>query len=240
VIPLLDVDGLVLAIAPVPARRTLGPVSFQLGAGDVVGVVGPSGAGKSLLLATLAGLAPRAIVRGRATVERPIAMSFAHDALDDGDSALDNVVVAARAAGVVDPIRAARSLLARLGVPVDALERRPRMLSGGQRKRLGIARALVVRPRVLLLDDPTAGLDPQTADEVLAVIAGCSVDAAVLVATQEPDVVLPRTTRTLLLRPALAHVAVELVATGALPEPYAPRAFAPFLPPVPPTHGGRA
>jgi ABC-type multidrug transport system ATPase subunit len=225
----LDIQGLVLSVSPAPARRTLGPMTLQVEAGDVVGVVGPSGAGKSLLMATLAGLAPRAILRGHATVERPIAMAFSHDALDDGDTALDNVAVAAAAAGIADPRGDARQLLLQLGLPGDALERRPRTLSGGQRKRVGVARALVVRPRVLLLDDPTAGLDPDTAEELLDVIAAQAKNTAVLLATQEPDVVLPRAARTVLLRPAGAQVAVDVLPTHALPAPYAPRSFAPFF-----------
>jgi ABC-type multidrug transport system ATPase subunit len=232
---LLDVDGLVLLLAPSPARRVLGPITLSVGDGEVTGIVGPSGAGKSLLLATLAGLAPRAILRGRASVERPIAMAFAHDALDDGESAVDNVAIAAVAAGIPAPRAAACALLERLGLPASSTTRRPRELSGGQRKRVGLARALVVRPRVLLLDDPTAGLDPQTANAVLGTLADVAGDAAVLMATQDIDAVLPRAARTLLLRPrddgpVGRHVDVKLVATAALPAPYAPVPFAPFLP----------
>jgi ABC-type multidrug transport system ATPase subunit len=227
---LLQVDALVLSLSPSPARRTLGPVTLSVDAGEVCGVVGPSGAGKSLLLATLAGLAPRAILRGRATVQRPIAMAFAHDALDDGETAVDNVVVAAEAAGIASPHAAARALLERLGLPAPAMGRRPRGLSGGQRKRVGLARALVVRPRVLLLDDPTAGLDPETARAVLDTLADVAGDAAVLMATQDIDVVLPRAHRSLLLRPAGTRVEADVVDTSSLPAPYAPLPFVPFLP----------
>lgn len=237
---LLQVDALVLALSPMPARRTLGPVSLQLGPGELVGVVGPSGAGKTLLLATLAGLAPRAILRGHASVQRPVAMAFSHDALDDSDTALDNVAVAAAAAGVVDPRTAARTLLLRLGLPDDALARRPRALSGGQRKRVGVARALVMRPRVLLLDDPTAGLDPDTADEVLAVVAAVAADAAILLATQDVDVVLRRARCALLLRPGGRQVVANILDADALPSPYRPQPFASFLPQPGGPSGGRA
>ncbi len=227
---LLEIDDLVLSLSPSPARRTLGPLSLSLDGGEMIGVVGPSGSGKSLLLATLAGLAPRALLRGRARVQRPIAMAFAHDALDDGDSAVDNVASAAAAAGIDAPRAAAVAMLERLALPADAIARRPRSLSGGQRKRVGLARALVVRPRVLLLDDPTAGLDPETARDVLDALADVAGDAAVLLATQDIDAVLPRASRTLLLRPTGARVDVALRATSALPAPYAPVPFVPFLP----------
>lgn len=168
----------------------LGPLSFTLSAGEIIAITGPHGGGKSLLLAALAGIAPstsaRLITPGRT------AMVFQRDALDDARTALENVAVAAR-----DDTRA-REALARVGLAghEDAL---PRALSGGMRKRVGIARALAASPDLVLADEPTAGLDPRTSNEVLdALFASASAArAAVIIATTDVDVVLPRARRVL-------------------------------------------
>jgi ABC-type multidrug transport system ATPase subunit len=222
----IDVDALVLRSPRARSRLgCVGPISVRLEQG-ITAVVGASGSGKTLLLLALAGLLPRAIVGGSARVDRPIGMVFANDALDDGGSALDNVVDAAVAAGIPDPVGEASGLLARLGIDEATQERSPRGLSGGQRKRVGIARALVVRPRTLLLDDPTAGLDPQTASDVVDVIAARLQGAVALLATQDIDTVLPGCARALWLRPEQEGVVVDV---AALPSPFSPRPYAPFL-----------
>ncbi len=236
--PPLIVDGLVLRGRPDGRGghggrgRRVGPLTFCLDANEAVAVVGRAGTGKSLLLAALAGLAPGSVAAGRAVVSRPVAMTFAHDALDDADSALDNVVVAAAAAGRAEPVAAARAMLSRLGLPPADVVRRPRALSGGQRRRVGLARALVVRPRVLLLDDPTAGLDPVTAAAVLDAALDPTLGAAVLIATQDVDVVLPRVARALLLASS-DDGGPRLLPAAAVPAPFAPRPFASFLPGAP-------
>lgn len=191
----------------------LGPVSFRVDDGDVLGVVGAAGSGKSLLLATLAGLVSAPAARSRRHHPRvsgevrrsgSLALVFQRDALDDGRSALDNVALAAAARGVPSPLEAARRALERVSLGGD-LHKLPRELSGGMRKRVNIARALVVEPAILLADDPTAGLDPHTAHEVLSLIlAPVHTDAGarartVIVTTQDVDVVLPRVPRTLVL-----------------------------------------
>ena len=228
---MIDVDGLLLRNPRRAPRRsftqapTIGPITLRVDAG-ITAVTGPSGSGKTLLLLALAGLLPRAVVGGRAAVDRPIGMVFANDALDDGGSALDNVVDAAVAAGVASPIDEARSLLARLGIDEPTQQRSPRALSGGQRKRVGIARALVIRPRSLLLDDPTAGLDPVTASDVVDVIAARLQGAVALLATQDIDTVLPRCARALWLGAVDSAVVVDV---AALPPPFSPRPYAPFV-----------
>ncbi len=235
---LLVVEEMVLLLSPSPARRTLGPLSFELASGEFVGLVGASGTGKTLLLATLAGLVPRAILRGRASVTRPVSMAFAQDALDDGLTAFENVLVAAQGANVREARQVSRAMLTRLGLDDDLIARTPRTLSGGQRKRVGLARALVIRPRVLLLDDPTAGLDPDTAREVMDIIAAEAADAAILFATQEVDAVLPRAARALFLSRHKETVQGALVAPSSLPSPYAPRAWRPLFPGV--VHPGKS
>lgn len=224
---MIRADGLVLRGRD--GRRTA-RIGFVVD-GGVVGVVGPSGGGKSLLLLALAGLAPGAVVGGSAVVDRDVGLVFANDALDDARTALGNVVDAAVAAGVASPVSQASVLLQRLGIDRAAQQRLPRALSGGQRKRVGLARALVIRPRTLLLDDPTAGLDPITARQIVDVVEGevAAVGACALFATQDVDTVLPRLRRALWLRRADEAADAGTVDVAALPSPFAPRPYPPFL-----------
>lgn len=182
---------------------TLGPVSLRVDDGEALAILGVSGAGKTLLLAALAGLVPR-LTRGEVRRSGPVAMVFQRDALDDGRNALANVWMAAAARGITAPLDAARAALARVGLGDDA-DKLPRELSGGMRKRVNIARALVVEPAILLADDPTAGLDPETAREVLALLLEAPIPRTLVIATQDVDVVLPHVPRALVLdagRPA--------------------------------------
>ncbi len=232
-------DGIVLAGFTVRARRPdgmdvdIGPVDVTIAPGERVLLLGPSGSGKSLLLASLAGLRPRAIVAGTARVDRPLGVVSARDGLLLDRTALDNVVAAAIAARIHRDDALSRSLdgLQRLGV-ADCAQRLPSLLSGGQRRRIALARALVVAPAALLLDDPTAGLDPDTAAEVLAVTATLAPHAAVLVACQDPDVVGPWATRAILLSTVSdgdGDVVAAVMPVSRLPPPFAPRPFPSFL-----------
>jgi ABC-type multidrug transport system ATPase subunit len=167
---------------------TLGPLGFEVKAGEMVAIVGRPRAGKSLLLRALAGLERHS---GEIARAGGVAMVFQRDALDDAMSALDNVLVATRARKLSDD--AAMRALERVGLQ-DHQHKLPRAMSGGMRKRVGIARALAVNPSVLLLDDPTAGLDPTTSREILNLfIEGASTRATVIV-TQDVDVVVPSAT----------------------------------------------
>lgn len=213
----LRLEGLVLR-----ARRQrgdlvdLGPFDLEVAAGERILVVGPSGSGKSLLLATLAGLRPAVVVAGRAVVDRPLGLVSPRDGLLAELSVLDNVAVSN---GRQEGSRAAAAaVLSALGLEAVA-DRAPVALSGGQRRRVALARALVGSPRVLLLDDPTAGLDPATAREVLEVIPRFAPDAAILLASPDVDVVGPGTARALWLGDRVPRV----IATTSLPAPYGPR-----------------
>jgi phospholipid/cholesterol/gamma-HCH transport system ATP-binding protein len=196
----------------------LQPLSFRLGKGETLGVIGPPASGKSLLLRALAGLVPH---RGRVIREGSVAMVFQRDALDDAVTALDNVVTAVRARGIAQPEQVSRDALVRVGLSGHELKL-PRALSGGMRKRVGIARALAVSPSVLLLDDPTAGLDPSTARELIALLRAGAESRATVIVTQDVDVVLPTVTRVLLLDGGrlLAHCAPH-----ELSAPFAPQAL---------------
>jgi len=138
--------------------------------GGVAAVIGPNGAGKSTLLRVLAGLVPsRGDIRvdgeswsqpPRPVRERSVGMAFQDQKLFPHLTALDNVAFGPRSRGIPRDRaeRTARDWLDRFGVG-DLARRRPRELSGGQAQRVSIARALATGPRLLLLDEPFAGLD---------------------------------------------------------------------------------
>ena len=230
----LSIVGLIVrAQHPGGGATDIGPIDVDIAPGERVVVVGPSGCGKSLLLAALAGLRPRAVVGGSASVARPLGLVGARDGLEVDRTVLENVVVAAVAAGLDQPVERARAILGELGLggvgPDDRQHRLPTSLSGGQRRRVALARALVIEPRTLLLDDPTAGLDPDTAAEALDAIARLTPGAAVLVSCQDTDIVGPWAPRALLLSPNDTGVTALLTSVSALPPPWALRPFSAFL-----------
>lgn len=145
-------------------------VSFDVSSGQLVSVVGASGCGKSTLLKILAGLLPgsegEVYVVGR-LVRRPmpdtIAIVFQEDALLPWYRVSDNVALGLAARGMSrnDRLELATDALRKVGL--SGFERAyPHELSGGMRQRAALARALVLEPRVLLLDEPFGALDEQT------------------------------------------------------------------------------
>jgi NitT/TauT family transport system ATP-binding protein len=143
--------------------------SLAAGEGEFVAIVGPTGCGKSTLLNVAAGLlAPafgRVEVFGRplAGLNRAAGYLFQADALFPWKTALDNVAIGLEIAGTpsVDARAEAQEWLARVGLAKFG-ERYPHMLSGGQRKRVGLAQVLIRAPRMLLMDEPFGPLDAQT------------------------------------------------------------------------------
>jgi ABC-type sulfate/molybdate transport systems ATPase subunit len=146
-------------------RPVLDDVSVELHAGELVALLGPNGAGKSTLLDALAGALPPA--EGR--IERQGRVAVALQAPDLARrTALDNVTLALAWWGVPRHQRRdrARAALEALGAGHLA-ERTASTLSGGERRRVHIARALAVHPDVLLLDEPFAGLDGEARASLL-------------------------------------------------------------------------
>jgi molybdate transport system ATP-binding protein len=165
---------------------------------EAVAVVGPNGAGKTTLLRVLAGLQPadeaRIVVDGRDIAglpaeRRPVGVVFQDGVLFPHLSALDNVAFGLRAGGIGR--RAARAeagdWLARVGL-ADRADDRPGALSGGQAQRVGLARALATRPRLLLLDEPLSALDATTRVEVRRFLGAelGSFDGARVLVTHDP------------------------------------------------------
>lgn len=155
------------------AVRALQGVSLRIMPGERVALVGPNGSGKSTLLRTLDGLlVPAAGTVQRAATQRQ-AMLFQRPHLLRA-SALTNVTLGVwldRSLGLDWSQSRARAMqaLARVGLQAQAGQN-ARQLSGGQQQRLALARAWARRPDVLLLDEPTASLDPHAKREVEALI----------------------------------------------------------------------
>jgi NitT/TauT family transport system ATP-binding protein len=137
--------------------------------GEFVAIVGPTGCGKSTLLNVTAGLlAPAA---GRAEIfgaplpglNRQAGYLFQADSLFPWKTALENVAIGLETAGVpqTEARARARDWLKRVGLGAFA-DRYPHMLSGGQRKRVGLAQVLIRDPKILLMDEPFGPLDAQT------------------------------------------------------------------------------
>jgi NitT/TauT family transport system ATP-binding protein len=144
--------------------QALADVSLDVAEGEFLSVLGPSGCGKTTLLRMIAGLA----APSSGGIERPIGRSetgfvFQEPTLMPWATALSNVELPLRLAGVGRAERQTRAAEALAGVGLASFERSyPRELSGGMKMRVSIARALVTRPRLLLMDEPFAALDEIT------------------------------------------------------------------------------
>lgn len=165
---LFELDRASVVLGRVPALRE---VSLTIGAGERVALVGANGSGKSTLLRLLNGLlSPSDGVAGVPPAHAQ-AMLFQRPFLLR-TSVRNNVALGLWLAGVPWREAQARALLAlqRTGL-ADLAQRRGRELSGGQQQRLALARAWARQPQALLLDEPTASLDPHAKREVEALIA---------------------------------------------------------------------
>ena len=157
---------------------------FDCVPGETVAIIGPNGAGKTTLLKAIAGLVPvddgsirlDGVTLDRASSDdfvepdrRPIGMVFQDYLLFAHMTALENVAFGLRARGekVAEARRRAKALLESMNI-ADCAPLRPGSLSGGQQQRVALARALAIEPRVLLLDEPLAAIDPASRHELRA------------------------------------------------------------------------
>ena len=214
--PVLDIADLQLLRG---ARTILSGVRLQVSRGELVAVMGPSGSGKTTMLRAVAGLEPfqggaidvdgvhlAAAAASKTTLRelrRKVGMVFQFHCLFEHLTAMENVCLApVHAHGVAPDAAWARGLdlLRAFGVDhrADAL---PRQLSGGEAQRVAIARALAVDPPLLLMDEPTASLDPERRAELGALLQGLQrQQRTLLVATHDEDFARDFATRILRLR----------------------------------------
>lgn len=194
--PLLEAHGVGYVIG---GERILTDVDLTVEAGERVAVVGPSGSGKTSLLALLAGLAAPTEgqvlldglpMTGVPSPDRGVSMVLQGYGLVSLLSAAENVEVALRAAGHArhQAVAEATETLAQLGLAAHT-GRLVEELSGGQQQRTAVARALAVRPRLLIADEPTAEQDPAARALVMArMLEITDRGAALVLATHDPDV----------------------------------------------------
>ncbi|WP_234553950.1 ABC transporter ATP-binding protein [Thermus caliditerrae] len=179
-------------------------LSLRVLPGEAWAVLGPSGSGKTTLLHLLAGLLPlqegevywegeaiRGLSEGQLARKRLrfLGLVFQHHFLFPELTALENVLAPGYLTGRVDR-EFGLWLLGRLGLAARA-DYLPQRLSGGERQRVAVARALYLKPRLLLADEPTASLDRHQAREVLGLMRELSreVGAALLLSTHDASLV---------------------------------------------------
>ena len=157
--------------------QALSGVELRIEEGEFVAILGPSGCGKSTLLRLIAGLAEPSEGMIRRAASRQVGFVFQDPTLLPWADALTNVRLPLRLAGIDREEQEARAAEAMAAVGLAGFERAwPRELSGGMRMRVSIARAMVTRPSLLLMDEPFAALDELTRhklnDDLLGLWAG--------------------------------------------------------------------
>jgi len=202
------------------ARLVLRGVTFEMRRGEVVALMGSSGSGKTTILRAIAGLDP--IDRGEIAVggvrvaggsgqdfrqlRAKSAMVFQFHCLFEHLPAAQNVWLApvhVQRVPRAEAMQRATALLRSLGVEHRAAAL-PRELSGGEAQRVAIARALAVDPAVLLMDEPTASLDPERRTELAALVRSLvDRDRALVVATHDEEFARAVATRVLRIREGL-------------------------------------
>ena len=196
--------------------RALDDVNLAVGDGEYVSIMGPSGSGKSTLL-NVVGLLDRPsagqyLLDGRETTgldddalaalrARRIGFIFQSFHLVPRLTAFENVELPMVLAAFAPAERRARvaEVLASLSL-TDRAHHRPDQLSGGQRQRVAIARAMVMRPTVLLADEPTGNLDHVSGAEVLAALESLNAGGITLVVVTHDDEVAARSRRQIRMR----------------------------------------
>lgn len=203
-------------------------VSLSLARGEVVGLVGGSGAGKSLIAEALCGLLPRnAEVSGGVTVDglalQPGDIALAPQGIDALDPLARIGAQIKRFASLAGRRESPMALADSLALPHPALQAWPHELSGGMAKRALIATALASGAAWLIADEPTLGLDPETADRIMGLLSGLAASGiGVLLISHDLPRLVERVDRVTILRDGrmVETARAEAFQAGALSETF--------------------
>ncbi|WP_233861992.1 ABC transporter ATP-binding protein [Paraburkholderia adhaesiva] len=214
-------------------------LDFDVRRGEIVTLVGGSGSGKTTLVRNILGLekptsgairlfgedltqiAPADVRLMRTRT----GMLFQHGALFSSLSVFDNVAQPVRELGKVpeDLLRDIVMLkLEMVGLPCKHASKMPAALSGGMIKRVGLARAIVLEPEMLFLDEPTAGLDPRSSDEVVDLISTLhrALGLTVVLVTHDLDAMVALSTRVAVLAERRVLVAAPVEEVAGVNDPF--------------------
>ena len=200
--PIICFRGLKKAFGP---KEVLRGIDLDIPRGETTVVLGPSGTGKSVLLKLLVGLlepdegniffdgvdVAEAGVHELFELRKRVGMLFQDGALFDSMTVAENIASPLRRHTEMDDHaidQAVKVRLEQVGLP-DTGHLLPSSLSGGMRKRVSLARAIVLEPEVLLFDEPNSGLDPITSDEIDALIARMKVELGITFIVISHDIV---------------------------------------------------
>jgi phospholipid/cholesterol/gamma-HCH transport system ATP-binding protein len=178
--PIVEIDGLTMQFG---AQTVLREITLSLGRGETVAVIGESGCGKTVLLKTIVGLLKPTVgqirfdgkdlnkLAGDDLVKARMRMGFVFQnaGLFDSMTIGQNVAFPIRQHTKMPDEEVREVVLRRLaevGLPESVVPKKPVEISGGMRKRVGLARALVMEPELILYDEPTTGLDPIMSDVI--------------------------------------------------------------------------
>jgi len=187
--------------------RAVDNVSLEIRSKEFVGILGSSGSGKSTLMhivglldqptsgnvflqeKDVSKLSDDELSRVR---NREVGFVFQSFNLINRFTVLENVLMPVRYAKVkldFDPLRRAEELLKRFGID-HRKDFFPNKISGGQQQRVAIARALIMRPKIILADEPTGNLDSRTGDEIIEILKGLNreFDVTVVIVTHEAEI----------------------------------------------------
>jgi daunorubicin resistance ABC transporter ATP-binding subunit len=189
----IEVSGVVKAFGEVTA---LDGVDLTVGSGTLTALLGPNGAGKTTLVRIIATLTrPDAgqvrvlghdVAAAPAQVRARIGLTGQYAGLDEELRGRDNLVLIGRLAGLRrrQAYQRAAELAGTFGL-TDAMDRRVRTYSGGMRRRLDLAASLMTRPALLVLDEPTTGLDPASRQQLWAALAGLRAEGTTMLLTTQ-------------------------------------------------------
>lgn len=211
-------------------------LDFSVGRGEVVSIVGGSGTGKTVLLRQILGLeqpaqgeievlGEPAAQLGRKGAAARVGMLFQHGALFSAFTVLENIAFPLRELRTLPRLLIREAALVKLqmvGLRPEDADKMPSDLSGGMIKRVALARALIMDPPLLLLDEPTAGLDPDSSDGFVTLLRSLhrELSLTVIMVTHDLDTLYELSTRIAVLAEQKVIVSGPPKEVIAYPHPF--------------------